>query len=239
MTQPLRPFLSYYGAKWMLAKHYPVPLHSRIVEPFAGAAGYSTRYPDRQVTLIDSNPKVAGVWEYLTRASRREIMRLPLIACGERADDLPVTQEARWLIGWWVNKGAAMPHQTLSAWARQPEYASQFWGPVIRQRIADQVDRIRHWRVTCGDYRDDVHPDAGTTWFVDPPYQGAPGRKYPHHRVDYGELALWCKARQGQLIVCEQAGADWLPFTPLVDTYSTLGRRDKTRATPREVLWTG
>jgi hypothetical protein len=37
----LRPFFSYYGAKWGLGRHYSAPAHWTVVEPFAGSAGYS------------------------------------------------------------------------------------------------------------------------------------------------------------------------------------------------------
>ena len=40
----LRPFFCYYGGKWRAAPKYPPPEHDTIVEPFAGAAGYATRY---------------------------------------------------------------------------------------------------------------------------------------------------------------------------------------------------
>lgn len=235
----LRPFLSYYGGKWMTSGRYPSPLHATVVEPFAGAAGYSTRYADRQVVLIDSNPHVAGVWEYLIRTPASEIRSLPLLAAGQSTADLPVCQEARWLIGWWVNKGVAMPNLSLSAWARDPRYASQFWGPKIRQRLALQVDRIRHWRIVCGDYREAERLDLPTsaTWFIDPPYQGTPGRRYPHHQIDYPSLAAWCKALTGQVIVCEHEGADWLPFSPVGETYSTVARRNPDRPALREMMW--
>jgi len=125
----LRPFFSYYGGKWAIARRYPAPLFDSIVEPFAGSAGYSLRYVARAVTLIDSYPAVVGTWRYLISVTPEEIRRLPLIEAGQRVDDLPVCQEARWLIGWWTNKAAATPHQTLSAWAREARYARQFWGP--------------------------------------------------------------------------------------------------------------
>jgi hypothetical protein len=30
--------------------------------------------------------------------------------------------------------------------------------------------------------------------------------------IDYKNLAEWCKNRNGQIIVCENSKADWLPF---------------------------
>ena len=55
----LRPFIRYYGGKWRAAPLYPAPMHSTIIEPFAGAAGYSMRYPDRDVILVERYPVIA------------------------------------------------------------------------------------------------------------------------------------------------------------------------------------
>jgi hypothetical protein len=33
--------------------------------------------------------------------------------------------------------------------------------------------------------------------------------------LKYNELAEWCKSRNGQVIVCENTKADWLPFKPM------------------------
>ena len=38
-----------------------------------------------------------------------------------------------------------------------------------------------------------------------------------YSKVDYVALREWCLSRKGLLIVCEQEGADWLPFRPLYD----------------------
>jgi hypothetical protein len=82
------------------------------------------------------------------------------------------------------------------------------------------VSRIRHWLVIEGDYS--VAPDIEATWFVDPPYERA-GRYYVHgsRGIDYARLAAWCRARRGQAIVCEAAGATWLPFRALGSFHSS------------------
>jgi hypothetical protein len=36
MTSRLRPFFSFYGGKWRIARHYPTPKYDIIIEPFAG-----------------------------------------------------------------------------------------------------------------------------------------------------------------------------------------------------------
>ena len=63
----LRPFFGYYGGKWRdTPRLYPPPEHNTIVEPFAGSAGYSLRFPRTpRVILYEKDPIVAGVWQYL------------------------------------------------------------------------------------------------------------------------------------------------------------------------------
>ena len=87
------------------------------------------------------------------------------------------------------------------------------WGQRVRERIATQLTYIKHWKLIEGNYTD--APDGLATWFVDPPYQHA-GKYYRFGRdgIDYPSLAAWCKERRGQVIVCENVGADWLPFQP-------------------------
>lgn len=209
----LRPFFSFYGGKWRdTPRLYPAPVHDHIVEPFAGSAGYSVRYHDRAVTLCDIDPVICGVWSYLIGASSRDILGLPLLAAGETVADLSVCQEAAWLIGFWVNKGSAAPRNMQSAWMRGGTRPGSFWGERVRARIADQVDLIRHWKVLNVGYQE--CPAKGpATWFVDPPYVGA-GKHYRHGSgaVDFADLGAWCRGRAGQVIVCENEGADWLPF---------------------------
>jgi site-specific DNA-adenine methylase len=234
-TKALRPFFTYFGGKWRAAPHYPAPAHARIVEPFAGAAGYSLRYPDREVTLLDADTRVATVWRYLIDTPADEIAGLPLYdGTWETTDDLThLPDGARWLIGFHLNHGAASPCRRPSAWMRAGTHASSFWGPEIRERVAGQVERIRHWRVAEADYAS--APDVEATWFVDPPYQIA-GRHYRHHTLDYAALARWCQARYGQVIVCENVGATWLPFEPFrtIKGNAGTGRTQESH----EAIWT-
>lgn len=220
----LRPFFRFYGGKWRSAPHYPPPTHATIVEPFAGSAGYALRYPDRRVVLVERDPFVAGTWRYLLRVSADEVRALPDLEIGQSVDDLRIPQEARWLIGWWLNSGSAQPKKRFGAWTQR--VINQEWGPTtpfrigwgaaVRNRIADQLDAVRHWRLVEGDYSDAPNIDA--TWFVDPPYEVA-GKHYRHGSaaIRYPDLAAWCRARRGQVIVCENTGASWLPFRHLRD----------------------
>lgn len=214
----LRAFFKYFGAKHKAAGRYPSPAHGLIVEPFAGSAAYATHHHDRQVLLLDKDPVVAGVWEYLTRASSDEIARLPLFSEGQtHLDELGhLTDAQRDLIGFWLFTGSTFPREKRSSWAMSPDYRDRFWGEEIRTRLAEQAPEIRHWRVQHASYSD--APNIPACWFVDPPYQLA-GRVYNCSSADinYADLAAWVRARRGQAIVCENVGADWLPFRPFYD----------------------
>ena len=228
------PFFTFYGGKWRAAPRYPTPLHDTIVEPFAGAAGYAVRHHQRQVILCEKDPEIAALWRYLIAVNRREIEELPLIRLDQSVDDLRVTPEARTLIGFWLNKGAASACKTPGAWMREGLRPKSFWGPEIRSRIAGQVDRISHWHVIEGGY--DNAPNVEATWFIDPPYEGA-GKLYRHSSksIDFSVLGDWCLARRGQVMVCENDGADWLPFEPFLEIKSTEGRHGKAKS--REALF--
>ncbi len=233
MNRPaLRPFFTYFGGKYRLAPRYPKPEHKWLIEPFAGSAGYALRHPERRVLLIERSPAIAGIWRYLTRVSAAEVRRLPLLEPGQSVDSLDIPEEARWLLGMWVNSGSAQPKKTMGNWRGSlPRHIRMCrWSPHVRERIAIQLDAIRHWVIREGSYTD--APDIEASWFVDPPYIGM-GRHYPHgsRGVDYAALGAWCRSRPGQVIVCENTGADWLPFEHFHDAKAKTG-------ISKEAIWT-
>lgn len=202
------------------------------MEPFAGSAGYSLRYHDRQVILAEADPRIRAIWKYLISVDASRIRALPDIEPDQHVKELPVEDVERDLIGMWLNRGVASPRTRPSKWMRSGIRPGSFWGRRVRDTIASQVDLIRHWKVIDGAY--EATSDYGpATWFVDPPYTVA-GRFYRHgpNGIDYEELAEWCRQRPGQVIVCENEGAKWLPFKVLDATKTTRrGRRS------REVAW--
>ena len=229
----LRPFFSFYGGKWRVTpKHYPPPEHDTIVEPFAGGAGFSLRYSDRRVVLCDLDPVIAGVWRYLVSVSPGEIRAIPDMPLDGSVDDLPIPQEARWLVGFWLNRGGSRPKKRPSAWMRNGIRPGSFWGERCREVIASQVESIRHWEVLECDYRD-CPVSGAATWFIDPPYENA-GKHYRlgSSGIDYKNLGEWCLSRQGQVIVCESDGAQWLPFEPLAHIKTTRRNRPS-----KEAIW--
>jgi hypothetical protein len=220
----VRPFFPFYGSKWRSAKLFDAPTANLVIEPFAGSAGYATFYEPGAVMLMDRDPIIVGVWEYLIRESAGAIRRLPEIEPGEDVqtfDHLP--QEARWLIGFWLNRGSAMPKRKRTAYSARTERAQLVWSERARERIASQVDRIRHWTVFERDVLGFAWPPTPqATWFIDPPYEDK-GRYYRFSSVDYAALGSWCREREGQVIVCENVGAEWLPFERLATIKSTRG----------------
>lgn len=223
----LRQFFSYFGGKLRNGPRYPEPTCDKIIEPFAGGAGYSHLYYDRDVSLYDVNPVVVAVWEYLINARERDILSLPILRQGEDITSFTQLSEGeRYFIGFWLARASATPRKRLTSWSMR--YPNRLWGEHIRATIAGQVELINHWSVRCISYNG--IPNETATWFVDPPYVKA-GGFYPCHDVDYQALATWCRNLPGQAIVCEAEGASWLPFRPL---YEHKGIQ---RAVRREVVW--
>lgn len=218
----LRPFFPYYGSKWNIARHYPEPSHGLVIEPFAGGAGYATFYGCPKVLLYDADPIIAGVWSYLIRASASEIMALPeLPEVGDSVDNYVLPQEAKWLIGFWLNRGSASPKKSRTAYSARTDRAQLNWSLKAKERIASQIGAIRNWEVKHAPYH--AAPNLTATWFVDPPY-GDKGRFYRVRFNDFHALGEWCRQRTGRLIACEGTGANWLPFIELGSFKTTKGR---------------
>ena len=232
----LRRFIPVYGGKRSIAHPYPEPAHRQIVEPFAGGAGYSLEYPDRRVLLYDLDERVVGTWDYLIHATEAEILRIPAVVKDTEVDLVEWPQEVRWLVGWWLSRrpSGCGPAKRAYSWDDQHAGRSNVWGEKCRARLAAQVPAIRHWRIFHGSYESIGAPGAWgpSTWFVDPPYQ-AMGVHYRESakRINFEALGAWCKSLPGQVIVCENDGADWLPFEPLT---TMTGATNRTRI---ESLW--
>jgi hypothetical protein len=235
-VKALRPFFSYYGSKWRLGKYYPPPIFGSIIEPFAGSAGYSLRYHESRVTLYDVDPVIAGIWDYLIKVKVSEVISLP--CWFDSVDDLSIPEEAKNLIGFWVNAAISSPRKTPSKWMKSnKEFAlgGIYWGKEVIARIASQVDKIRHWKIFNESYKS--IPNSLSTWFIDPPYSGKAGRHYVHNQCDYDHLSKWSKERNGRVIVCENSGAEWLDFK-FLRKHVSAAFKDGEKMFSSEVIWT-
>jgi hypothetical protein len=203
---------SYYGSKSKVVHLYPKPKFGKIIEPFAGSARYSLKYFDRDVLLVDKWDVIVKVWRYLQQASPADVMGLPEPAYKESIEQYPLAEGERLLLGFLVARGVAHPQKIVQQFSDIP---------AAKKQIAEQLYKIKHWKIIQGDYADIENQEA--TWFIDPPYQFG-GEHYHERGVSYTSLAGWCKSRDGHVVVCENTKADWMPFYSMFDmagAYST------------------
>lgn len=232
----LSPFFKYFGSKFKAAKMYQPPRHDAIIEPFAGSAGYSLNYPEREVILYDADERVIRIWNYLIRANKDEIMAIPLMEVGQDIATVDTTEDARLLLSCLVNTSPF--RNELQSWRRGQEKEKTFnglWCAAKRRQIAKNVKKIKHWSAYHSLYSEVTNINA--TWFIDPPYVNFPG-VYTVNKanpIDFSHLGEWCRSRDGQVIVCEQEGAKWLPFRYLGQASAT---RNKSGKKCREAVWT-
>ena len=205
----------YYGSKRRGAKTYPPPSFDTIIEPFAGAAAYSMYHVGsaKRVILIEKDPRVVATWHRVLAMTPQELLDYPIPAVGEPSRDFLVMTAA--------TSSASAGVTTLKVTDRVVDVM-----PGMLRKMAALLPLAKERvEVVLGDYRD--APNLEATWFIEPPYRvteqraGSPlqqGMGYAKGcnaaSLDYDELGAWCRERRGQRIVCEQEGADWLPFRP-------------------------
>jgi site-specific DNA-adenine methylase len=215
----------YYGRKEKVFKYYPTPKHDTIIEPFAGSAVYSLKNHEKNVIILDKDERIINIWNYLKIATENEILSLPLLTQGQSLNDVEfenLSTVQKDLISFFTNPSSAQPKRSVGNF--------NIWHEKNRKRLSQDVNKIRHWEILLGDYHD--IPNQEATWFIDPPYQGNGGKYYKHgnKNIDYDELRSWVQGLNGQVIVCENSEATWLPFRPLK---RLQGQRHKTI----EVIW--
>ena len=228
-----RPLFRYFGSKWQTSKHYPAPVYQTIVEPFAGSACYACQYPDLEIILCDLDPDVVALWDYLIHVDVEEIRALPVASLvqGQDLRDLGLSVGAVELISRWQRVGTNTC-KSVSKWNNRPG----LWQESVKLALIENLPRIRHWKAFCIGYQD--LPNLQATWFIDPPYQHVGGYRFDKRQMDFNSLSQFCRSREGQVIVCEQQGADWLPFRPFREVTSGRTKQGGTRHKESEVIWT-
>lgn len=213
---------SYYGSKSKIVHLYPAPIYPKIIEAFAGTARYSLRWWwKHEVLLVDKYPVIVDIWKWLQQTTEDEILSLPKLKIGERIPK-SLTEVEKAFMGFLVNTGVSFPRNIVVSSGRADVEKEL-------KRISKQLFKIRDWEIILEDYRKIYNEEA--TWFIDPPYQfGGEGYIESNFNINFTELADWCKTRKGQVIVCENDKADWLPFHRLKNL---SGSRKKST----EVIW--
>lgn len=234
----MKPFFSYYGSKYRLCQQgfYPAPKANNVViEPFAGSATYSVYHePDRAI-LIDKDPVIIGIWNYLINASEKQIKDLPTMSNGHNFENAMVElqQVERDLIGFWLAKARPQPSKIGSC---------RVWGDAVKDRIISQLPKIRKWQAILDNYDTDDYwdylfviskPWTDQTYFIDPPYSSNAGKKYKHNKINYSHLKRWIEEnKQSQIIACENQNLTyrWADFTKTHEAFNMRGKS-------KELVW--
>lgn len=227
---------SYFGSKSKLARYYPKPCYDCIVEPFCGAAHYALLYYYKQVHINDVNPNVIEIWKWIQQASSKDILSIPEPQYAQRISEIkglerPVELLLRLLCS---KSSASFNRDFFTKYSGVDRKRHRKSGPPkpdkstvqqFKQKALKYVGKLSHWKITCMDYKD--LPNIEATWFIDPPYQKLKRSRYEFNNrmIDYQHLAEWCLSRQGEIIVCEQSNATWLPFKPLRKVYSLANNK--------------
>jgi len=206
----------YYGGKSGIAHLYPEPEFDHIVEPFAGAAGYSLHWleirPAISVTLYEKSPRVCEMWD---RALRGDYPREAGTVGEYVTDPLILTVSCS-------NAAIRAKRWRLSERIRK-EYDRQVRRMDYLRGFRDRIKILNRCFTSAK-----VEP---ASWFVDPPYQSrsieaktsrpggagyAPGCS--NKNIDYHSLKTWIDGLPGQIIACDYARASWAPFVKLEGT---------------------
>ena len=254
-----RPMFKYFSSKHRSSKHYPPPKYNKIYEPFAGSAGYSLRYHERKVILSDSDAELILLWKWLFNVTPEEILALPYetLIVGQDLRTIGLSSEAADLIRRWQRTGNCSSwtvsrfNHILRVTNGKPNWMTGplkngtvtkntgMWHPNTRTYLAENVTKIRHWQAHWMPYWEIDTNVEPATWFLDPPYQHVKGGFKENTPINYSHLRDWLMKLPGQVIVCEQEGANWLPFEPCCLVSGIRGKmRGKAGAQSVEMIYT-
>lgn len=208
----------YFGRKARSAALYPAPKYPLVIEPFAGSMAYTLHHRPGAAIGLELDSRVVDLWNLGVKMGLAGKVPLPP-ELGSKTDELL------------VKLASYSEHALTSGTMTVTSRMLRDWGPMTRKMAESGRWAADHVIYRHGSYLDS--PNYEATWFIDPPYQHANRRGYMHGAddIDYRELARWVQTRRGQVIVCEQEGADWLPFTPLYELASHHGAKST------EMVW--
>lgn len=233
MSRRFTCLFSFYGGKSRIVHRYPDPVHDTVIEPFAGGASYSLRHHERQVWINEKDPVTRSMWEFVLSSDSADWVEghVPeTVHIGDKASEM-IPRDAPAGLLEILRSQANMGTQGARGIHDQVTMIGQIGWPRLKPRLMQWIPLVAHWKLTGLDYSA-VATDDSATWFVDPPYNNSAGRRYRlgMQSDEFGHLARWVDTLRGQVIVCENGGADWLPFEPLVARQGVRGRYQKSKA---------
>ena len=206
-----------FGRKKSIIKHYPEPIYDTIIEPFAGAASYALHYYNtKNVILFEKDIIIYSIWSHIiNEATQESILKLPILKLGDNIDSNKfnyLKPAEKYLIGFFMRTAVTRPAKSMSKTKNFNK-----WSGKTRLQLSNDIYKVKHWNIYNMSY-ENIPINIKATWFIDPPYQGYGGQFYIHSNkdIDYNNLRKWVKTRKGQVIVCENEDATWLPFKPLI-----------------------
>lgn len=233
------PLFKWFGSKWTASKHYPMPEHESVVEPFAGGAGYSLRHFTKKVTIAETDPHISQLWKWIVmEATETDVRAIPLgLTIGTDIREVGLSHGQALLLKTWQRTNNVGSCWTISSWGN----LSGQWTENTRSRVASEINLVKHWKVTDDGFALMKNHCDLATWFVDPPYQF--NYQYRGSAFDYASLATHVASLNGQIIVCEavcpktQAVPNWLPFVPFRETV-TSRRKTNNNHHSKELVFT-
>lgn len=223
---PSGPLFKWFGSKWLGSRYYPAPHSTKIVEPFAGGAGYSLRHSDREVIIAEANEYLFMLWDWLINdATAEKISAIPLdLKEGSNITNLPLSFGQQLLLKNWQRTNNVGNCWTVSPWGSKPGQ----WTENTRNRVARDISCVKHWRVEKDGFallESDLSLDSSIAWFIDPIYQY--NYQYGMKGFEYDRLASAVMQLRGQVVVCEaicpktSAVPNYLPFTFFRDSVTS------------------
>jgi len=232
----IHPLFKQFGSSWSATRAglYPEPEYNTIVEHYAGSAGYSLNFCEKNVYLYDTDQHITALWSWLIHwAKPQDILDIPIgLPEGTNILSLNLMHGQALLLKHWQRTNNVGDCWTISSWGNKPGQ----WTANTRARVAEEVQAIKHWAILPAK----PYLCAEMTHFVDPPYAGNYAYKQPP--IDHAELGRRCLAGRGQIIVCEGLAKDgtpptWLPFRPAGKRVTS--RRKANQSHHRmEYIWT-
>ena len=203
---------SFYGSKSKIIKKYPKPKYNIIIEPFAGSARYSLEHWENTIYLVEKDFKIYSVWNFLIEsATQNGILSLPDVPNQTVLESIDgfsqLSNEEKWLIGFCCNGGSAQPKN------KSGKYNFNSWNK-DKIRIANNLHKVKHWKIYHSNYFEFNNPKENVTWFIDPPYINK-GKWYIENKIDYSFLRWWISTLPGEVIVCENLNNGWIDVEPL------------------------
>jgi hypothetical protein len=234
------PLFKWFGSKWLSSRLLPAPLHTSIVEPFAGSAGYSLRHCRSDVSICEIDKHISRLWQWLIGdASESTIRDIPIdIPVGTDIRTLPLSIGQKLLLKTWQRTNNVGDCWTISPWGNSPGQ----WTANTRSRVANEVGAVKHWKILPDGLSVLVGARNGgaATWMIDPPYQY--NYQYRGTPIDYVSLAESVKLLKGQIIVteaiCQKTGKvpDWLPFVFFGDRITSRRKKNENHHS-KELIW--